>query len=316
MSVPARDVLAGCTVALGDVPARLWAADRARARAIVGILGDLPADPRPARIDITFETVAPEIGARPPTEEHGPLRLWRDGDTMELSYVDRVFAVATAGGIVLGGGDEVDLADAWRYIFHFGLPHVLALHDLFVLHAAALVDHGSAVLVFGESGAGKSTLVLAARDAGWGALSDDLVVLRRRDRGLDASGIGKPFRVPGDVLDPASGGSSTPLEDDRARWVIEHFPWDLGWFPVRGSIVVGHGQAPEADLAVLPATETVEIALQSFVGLGDPQHLQRWFPIAAEIGRMGGYRLHHSSDATRRVSEAARVLDALGPRLA
>jgi hypothetical protein len=53
----------------------------------------------------------------------------------------------------------------------------------FVLHAAGLVRNGSGYVFFGPSGAGKSTLarMSAGMEAGCGILSDDLVLIRRKE---------------------------------------------------------------------------------------------------------------------------------------
>ena len=62
--------------------------------------------------------------------------------------------------------------------------------EAFVLHAAGLVRDGKAYVFFGPSGAGKSTV--AALSPGCGLLSDDLVLLLRRERGWCAATT--PFR--------------------------------------------------------------------------------------------------------------------------
>ena len=54
---------------------------------------------------------------------------------------------------------------------------MLAGHQRFMVHGAAVERDGTALLLLGNSGAGKSTLAAAALDAGWHALSDDLTIV-------------------------------------------------------------------------------------------------------------------------------------------
>ena len=90
------------------------------------------------------------------------------------------------------GGPTEDVDRVFRQLFHFTVTHLLAHHQRYVVHAAGLVAaDGNAYLVVGGTGQGKSTLSLAALASGWGLLADDLVVIRRRAGGLEASGIAR-----------------------------------------------------------------------------------------------------------------------------
>ncbi len=304
----AQDLVSGRILDVGGVPVRFRASDLSRAEAMAVVVGALPRHPGSARIDISFTQHAPQLPTDPPSESYEGLQLWRGGDVLSLSYEGCISAVATSTGLRLGGTDG-DLADAWRYIFHYALPHVLGLHDLFVLHAGALRLREDAMVVFGESGAGKSTLVLAALDAGWGALSDDLVVVRDGGAGPEAAGIGKPLRVPSDVLTDEPRERGERYRDERQRWIIADHGWDCGWYPVRSSISVAHGNDSGAELEVLSSPETMKLLLGSFLALPEPMLARRALPVLAAIARRGSFQLRHSAQADARLDEAARMLD-------
>jgi hypothetical protein len=72
---------------------------------------------------------------------------------------------------------------------HLLLNQVLPLIDggpqRIVLHAAAVSHRGGAIAFAGESGSGKSTLCAALSTLGCEVLTDDALVLQRRDDGMD-----------------------------------------------------------------------------------------------------------------------------------
>ena len=87
-------------------------------------------------------------------------------------------------------------------ITELAFSHHLAHSDAFLLHAAALVVDGRALVVFGHSGAGKSTTTALWRrhTRGTRVLSDDRVVVRLR-RGL-AWAWGTPWHGSGRYASP------------------------------------------------------------------------------------------------------------------
>jgi hypothetical protein len=302
-----HDLLCGCTVALGDVPAVVHAADIERSRAMAPVLGALPFDERPPLVEVTYSAATVPVPTRPPDETHGPLGLWREGELLRLSYADgRVTATAT-GTAIRAGGDGVDLADAWRFVFHFALAHVLAQHGRYLLHAGAIADDDGALILTGESGSGKSTLVLAAVEAGWSALSDDLVAARPGETGAQVCGIAKPFRVPSELL-AATASTAVARPAPRDRSLVNDHAWLPGWVRVRAPVAVGHNDSPHAELSPVRATDAVELAVGAFIGMGDPSQLRAYLPVAAAIGRHGGHRLRHGKDPSTRLLEAAGAL--------
>jgi hypothetical protein len=306
-----RDLVCGLTVALGDVPAVVRAADVERARAMAPVIGELPPDRRVPVVEVEYTATSGPVPSVPPDEIHGPVCLWREGAVLRLSYADgRVTATATANAI-RAGGDGVDLADAWRFVFHYALAHVLALHGRYLLHAGAIANDGGALIVTGASGSGKSTLVLAALDAGWSALSDDLVAVRPGATGPEVCGIAKPFRVPSELLVTAAGTTDgRPASRDRSH--VSGHEWLPGWVRVRAPVAVGHNDAPHAEVTPVRATAAVELAVSAFIGMGDASQLRSYLPIASGIGKHGGYRLQHGNDSSTRLLEAAGALASLG----
>jgi len=72
----------------------------------------------------------------------------------------------------------------------YGLIRLLRPLGLFSLHAACLLSpDGVGVLIVGSSGSGKSTLTIGLIRKGWGYLSDDAVLLRKRSEAVEAMAL-------------------------------------------------------------------------------------------------------------------------------
>ena len=213
------------------------------------------------------------------------------------------------------GGPTQDLDRVFRQLFHFTATHLLAHHQRYVLHAAGLVTgDGNAYLVVGGTGQGKSTLALAAVASGWGLLADDLVVIRRYEGGLEASGIARSVAVPGD-LGAVLPVSAPPIPgDQRGRWDLGVDRLTRGWFPVAGIVVVGHSASADGDLESLTGEPTLYRVLASFSSATDPLLLKQFFPIAGALSRLPSWSLGHGVDAGSRLDVAQRFLAELSAR--
>jgi len=78
----------------------------------------------------------------------------------------------------------------------YGLTKLLRARGAYALHAAGVrTPQGQTMLLIGPSGSGKSTLALGLVRHGWGYLSDDAVLLRRRGSRVDAIGFRRAFSV-------------------------------------------------------------------------------------------------------------------------
>jgi hypothetical protein len=304
----ARAIISGCIIEIGGLAVSVRASDAARAQPIARMLAHAPDHRGPPQLQISFGEHAPPVPMRAPDAAYDRLSIWREGERAAFRYGETVSALAHSGGVEVGGGGS-DLDDAWRLIFHFAMPHALALHDRFVVHGAAVERHRRAVLAFGGSGAGKSTLVLAAVRAGWAAMADDLVVLRGTADGAEACGIAKPFRVPVDVAPGAGSQEARPAAGGRPRWLVASQPWERGWHPVGAAIVVGHASGARAELDRASGATIVDHALGAFVASPEPVLLRRFLAVAAAVGRLPGWQLGHAGNASTRLEECGAALD-------
>jgi hypothetical protein len=307
--------VAAGAVDLGDVPAAFRAVDGERAAAITRLLSGLePRSERP-QVVIRYQRRRPATPRWRPSHVYQGIRVWHRDDELVVQFDDEpAGARATADSAWIGGPTQ-DLDRVFRQLFHFTATHLLAHHHRYVLHAAGLVAAGGdAYVVVGGTGQGKSTLALAAVASGWGLLSDDLVVVRRSECGLEASGIARSVAVPGDL------GAVLPVPappipgDQRGRWDLGVDRLTRGWFPVAGVIVVGHSPAPRGDLEALTGEPTLYSVLGSFSSATDPRLLTQLFPIAAAMSRLPSWRLGHAVDAGARLEVAQGFLAQLSAR--
>ena len=87
-------------------------------------------------------------------------------------------------------------ADSRHQFWMFALVKLLQELEIYSLHAAGLVaPDGAGLLVVGDSGSGKSTLTIGLIHRGWGYLSDDAVLLRRRPTGVEALALRRHFYI-------------------------------------------------------------------------------------------------------------------------
>ncbi len=82
---------------------------------------------------------------------------------------------ATRAEATLGAVSE---AVGWQLATTFALPLAAQAAGAFVVHAAVAARDGAAVAICATSGTGKSSLLTALLDAGWVAVTEDLVVVR------------------------------------------------------------------------------------------------------------------------------------------
>jgi hypothetical protein len=103
-----------------------------------------------------------------------------------------------------------------RDFWLFGFLKLLRPMGIYGLHAAGLVsEDGRGFLVVGESGSGKSTLAIALIRSGWGYLSDEAVLLRRREDGVEALAFRRHFYVDGGAAIAHADLPSGDEEPDR-----------------------------------------------------------------------------------------------------
>jgi hypothetical protein len=204
-----------------------------------------------------------------------------------------------------------DLADALLLegCVHLAVAWLIARHDRFMVHGAAIERGGAAFLLLGNSGAGKSTLIAAAIESGWRALGDDLTIVERID-GTSARlhGVHKMPAIPAEIGGPILDHAITDA-DHRERVGLPRALLTSGAHPARGVVRITHAAAPEGSLRSVPAHEALPLFVQSFTGSIDPELRATFFPTAAALVRRASWELGHSSDPGARRQRAVAHLD-------
>jgi hypothetical protein len=261
--------------------------------------------------ELVFERRPVAVPRRSPDEDYKEQALWHDGERLFVEAPPHAIrAVVTPTSARVGCAsptDEVGL----RQLFHPIATHMLAYHDAYVVHGAAVRRDGFAVLVLGESGKGKSTLALAALEHGWTVMSDDLVALRRHRGGLEMRGVPKPLALPGDLAAEALAASPALAWDHRERRHVGVERLDTGPVELTRIVVVDHGDDDRAALAPIATDEVLSLLLGSFASSLDASLMRRFFPVATTAARLPCSRLLHARDPDARLREAVRVLDQL-----
>ena len=274
---------------------------------ITHLVERLPPADTPGDAAISYALAGPPTPERPADLVLGRLSIWVDAPEVHVRDATGATAHMTEGFVAIGGGDE-RAANGFHALFLFALTHLLAHRDLIVLHGAGVVFHGRSFLLLGGSGAGKSTLAVAALEAGWGLLSDDMVVIRRADDRLEATGVPRAVLVP-----PEDGWTVATRAQDRdvrGRRLVEA-ELVAGWFPVEATVAVGHAGSVEGSLRPLSAHEVFAAVRAAFVSGMNPPLLRRFLPTAAALSRRPGWALDHGSDPRTRRTIATGLLTAV-----
>ena len=275
-------IVSGAVVDIADVPVLLKASDAPRATAMTELLECLPPTGRRAVASLVFTDRPGAWPQRQPDDVHDDLLVWRrihdEPHDLVLAHASGLTVTVTGSHATIGGECE-RLDVGFRRLFPLALGPVLAHQDRILLHAGGFLASVGSFLVMGPTGAGKSTLVLAADVAGWRCLADDLVVLRLRS-GLEVHGVPRPVAAPGDIVvdtDHRARARALP-EDDRDRFVVPDVVLAGGWFPVAGTLLVGHSERSEGELSLVSGSETLTAAIGCFHGAGDPSLLRLAYP--------------------------------------
>jgi hypothetical protein len=313
----ARSVTAAAVVDIGGVSVELRASDPARSTAMTELFERLPAADRSPVASVAFLSDEGRCPEREPDEEHADLVLWRrrgdDPHDLVLAHASGL-TVTIDGPDAAVGGDCESLGVGFRRLFPLALSPILALHDRILLHAGGLAGPAGAFVVVGPTGSGKSTLVLAGARAGWACLADDLVVLRLAPEpapgpalGLEATGVPRLLAAPADVLSDVA--ESTALaDDDRSRCLVPGVRFAPGWFPVVGTLVVGHAPRVPGTLGRVSSSDTMAATIGSFHSAGDPALLRRASPHLGVLARLPAWRLLHGCEPHSRLAGAAALL--------
>ncbi len=163
-------------------------------------------------------------------------------------------------------------------VFSYALQAALRRAGVYDVHAAGLLDpaSGRGALFVGPSGSGKTTFTLKLTESGWRYISDDMIVLRETDAGLEAEGLRRLFSVAA----PSLAGSSLPRLDEALGAPVASDPRKRRLEP---SIIFPDGQAHHCRPGVLffpQVTDTAVTAVNPMSAREAMQQLMRSCPWA------------------------------------
>lgn len=160
-----------------------------------------------------------------------------DGSAFFITFGDSLITLrgdcSAEVSVWLGAGLR-EGTHAFASLVSYAVSAALRRCGLFELHSGGVREplSGRGALIVGASGSGKSTLTLQLAACGWDYLSDDVVLLRARGDGVEASGLRRDFAVTertlaASGLAPVRNGARAAFDPDKLRLP----PADL--FPAR-----------------------------------------------------------------------------------
>ena len=256
-----------------------------------------PPTAEPATARIGLRRGVGSVPDRAPDDEHRGIRLWLRTAGPILTFRDVVIEVnGSVADVMVPRQSSLAALDV---LIGLALCWLLAEQGRYVLHAGAVGIDGEAVLLVGRSGSGKSTAVFAALEAGWRALSDDLVALEVAESRVLVHGIHQAPVAPLEIGGRLVAGAE-PLTDRRNRGRISSSVLATGPSRVVGTVAVGHGAGPDGTLERVPGHRLTSLLMQSFATSSDRRHQPRFLRVAAQLCRLPSWELGHSSDPSRR----------------
>jgi hypothetical protein len=143
---------------------------------------EAPEDAMTLRLQPSGQTVASTPWYESDRGDEGGIRVGRTSPgELVIRFADAtVFRVAADGRAIetLTAPSHYTPADLAAYAVGPVLAIALHLQGALLLHAAAVVSEGAAVLFAGPSGSGKSATAARLHREGWGLLSDDVTEVR------------------------------------------------------------------------------------------------------------------------------------------
>jgi len=302
---PAFDDGAHGAVDVGGVVIAFGATDEIRAGIAASVLAGFPATTGSPVVSLSIDGHAVVAPVGTPRDEHRGIRMWVADDGITVAIRDVV-------GTAVGAHIEIHVphcgaAAAVEAIAPVLLGWVLAEHDRYLLHGAAVASGEATLLVLGSSGSGKSTLVAAAVEHGWRALSDDMVVVDLVDGSPRVHGLHRVPAVPIEIGGPVVG-AGTPLHDPRRRAELSRSLLSSQGGRAVGTVLVAHGASGEGELRAVAKHEVVMSLLQSYAGMFDPQRRARFLPVAECVGALPAWRIGHTLNPELRRAHVGVVL--------
>ncbi len=151
--------------------------------------------------------------------------MWRTPDGALVAVIDEHPVLWVSGR--RDAATVAPLGDALRLqlVSTFAAPLAAQRAGAFVLHAAAAVRDGRALVVCAHSGTGKSSVMTSLADAGWHPLTEDLVAIEVDAAGGPRAWPGPPWvrLAPGDA--GPTGAEELFRVSDKIGWRIQGH-WD------------------------------------------------------------------------------------------
>jgi hypothetical protein len=212
------------------------------------------------------------------------------------------------------------VADIVAVLLGAAFASVLHLHGVPILHAAAVVVDGRAILIAGQSGAGKSTLTAALLAQGAALLAEDLAVLSVGDTTIDVQPGYPRLR-----LCPDAAVVAGKVASELPRVFRAFFPDDKRWLD--SSDLVGGFcaiPAPLAGIYLLAERSQDCLALniaplthhRAALALLEHLYGNRWLRIpkqqalgwCARIAAQVPVRIVHAPSGLERISDTAKTI--------
>ncbi len=294
-------------VDIAGVPVALRASDDERDRNLRASLEIFAPTSEEAVATISVDAQSAEAPTRPAHSEMLGIKFWDGPDGVVVSAPSGLVITVT------GTRAQIHLPDLAALPFFEGcvylpLAWLLARHDRFVLHGAAIVRDGRALLLLGRSGAGKSTLAVSALEAGWLALADDVVIVHPDGDGPCIHGIHRVPAVPTEI-----GGrlaeSAPRLDDPRNRATLPRTLLTGGGHRLAGVVVITHADAAGGSLQPATGHLALPLLLQSFAGSIDTSLRAAFFETARVLSRLPIWELGHAADPAIRRERAVHHLE-------
>lgn len=314
-ALEAGTVRAGVVIEISDIPILLRAADVRRAEAVASLFRHARITSAAPRCTLAFVDDHLVVPDAPPTVTGAHAELWyEEPATVCIRSRDGLVARGDDRTILIGG-DRPALAREFRFVCLIALTHLLARHGVHLLHGAATVAGGRAVLVLGDTGTGKSTLAFAAHARGWPVLADDAVLVRRAGTAVHAVGLPRPISVAADVVvDAIHGGRPVP-DDLRGRTELAPGTLATTTHPVVAVLALLGGDGRGTRLEPMQGAERLRTVLKASASLGDPTVRPELFALAGTIARLPVWSVRHGGDPRRAFDDATAILDELSRAL-
>jgi hypothetical protein len=226
-------------------------------------LSPAPAAAPVCRIDMAPPPPAIEADAR--RESRPVIAMLEGGRGYQIDFpgVARFEVDAEGGAVVCAPVAGLPDPTIRHLLLDQILPRVLFLRGALVLHASVLRSpDGRAIAFLGASGAGKSTLAAGLVAAGWSFLSDDVLVIQKRDGRPAAIPTYPELRLWPDVVSRFAANADTrPVAHttDKVRVVASSLGDQRAFSPSAAPLGRIYFVKPE-DGATLPAVERVRAA--------------------------------------------------------